>query len=169
MFSFLSAAFSFISGNWKDIGKWAGVLVVFCTVSYFVYDYTKAKELAAEGKAIADKWEGNYQQAAKINEENTKELNTLKTDFAKLSDILKKREEALVAINDDINNREQRITILERENAEVRAALNYSIPCELWREIFPNSALCLDTNKSNQADSSRKSTTTVPTSKGTKY
>ena len=65
-------------------------------------------------------------------------------------------------------NEEERIAQLGKENEQIRADLDYIISCGLWREIFPYSTVCPNTNEGGADKGSGKPSATAPRATGTK-
>ena len=133
-------------------------------IGCFIYDYNKTVKLAAE----AAQWKNNFEQAEKANKENQQAITDLEKASSKFEGILKDREAQIDAINQEVWDKDERITQLGKENEQIRADLDYIISCGLWREIFPHSTVCPNTNESGADKGSGKPPATAPGTTGTK-
>ena len=143
------------------------VVILLLGLAFFIYDYNKQSKLASEAQANALLWKASLEEAAQVNKENEQAIKDLKASASKFEGLLKDREQKIDAINQEVWDKEERINQLGRENEQIRADLEYVISCGVWREIFPTSTACPDTDKSNKAESPAKSSTTIPSAKGT--
>ena len=152
-----------ISSTIKAVVIGIVVAALLGVIGYFVCDYNKQTKLAAESA----QWKGNFEQAVNVNKENQEAIKELQAATSKFEGLLKDREKKIDAINQEVWDKEERINQLGRENEQIRADLEYVISCGLWREIFPTSTACPNTDKSNKAESPAKPSATVPSVKGT--
>ena len=143
------------------------VVILLLGLGFFIYDYNKQSKLASEAQANALLWKASLEEAAQVNKENVQAIKDLKATASKFEGLLKDREQKIDAINQEVWDKEERINQLGRENEQIRADLEYVITCGLWREIFPTSSACPNTDKSNKAESPAKPSATVPSVKGT--
>lgn len=93
-------------------------------------------------QAEIDRWKASLETAISINIANEKTLALMGERYNELQKILLEWKDGYSGIDDRLNNINNNIRKLGKDNEEVRAALSTAIPCELWSELFPNSTHC---------------------------
>lgn len=116
--------------------------IVAAAVIFVAYQFKSMHDETTAAIRDAAKWEANYNQAKQIAENNAKALENLQMSHNALMAELTDWQNRQSATEGQLANARKKVRVLERDNEEVRATLSTAIPCELWRQIFPDTARC---------------------------
>lgn len=117
-----------------------GVVVAIFALAAWQFKNMHEESIAAISNAA--KWEADYNQAKQIAESNARALESLKASHDALMTELTDWQNKHTVTESRLASARKKVRALEQDNEEVRAALSTAIPCELWKQIFPDTARC---------------------------
>lgn len=116
--------------------------VVAAAIFFAAYQFKDMHKETVVAVKEAAKWEADYKQAKQVADDNAKALERLQVSHNALMVELADWQNRQSATENQLTTARKKVRALERENEAVRATLSTAIPCELWRQIFPNTTRC---------------------------
>lgn len=124
--------------------KYAYILSILSliAVTVILFQFKDVHEELADSIRESAKWESDYNTAKQVAEDNRKALEELQIRHSTVLSDLEEWYGKQMETEEQLNSALKKVHELERDNERVRTTLSTTIPCELWKQIFPATSRC---------------------------